>query len=106
MLGLLPAFVSFAGIADAADLPWLVAPWLAAVGLLMVCRLRTFALKGLRVSRGQRALAAGRRRRSSSGSTFARFWLLMVLVDLAYLGSLACAATVAPAVRGATPAGE
>ena len=32
-------------------LPWLVAPWLAAVGLLMVCRLRTFAPKGLRISR-------------------------------------------------------
>ena len=89
MLGLLPAFVSFAGIADAAALPWLVAPWLAAVGLLMICRLRTFALKGLRDLARAGALAAGRRWRSSSGSTFARFWLLMVLVDLAYLGSLA-----------------
>ena len=104
MLGLLPAFVSFAGIGDAAALPWLVAPWLAAVGLLMVCRLRTPALKGLRVSRGQArwllvatALVVG--------LTFARFWLLMVVVDLAYLGSLAWAATVARRSRP-TPAGE
>ncbi len=102
MLGLLPAFVSFAGIGDAAALPWLVAPWLAAVGLLMVCRLRTPALKGLRVSRGQArwllvatALVVG--------LTFARFWLLMVVVDLAYLGSLAWAATVARRSRPAPP---
>ena len=32
LLGLLPAFVSFAGVADAADLPWLVAPWLPRSG--------------------------------------------------------------------------
>ena len=28
LLGLLPAYVTFAGIADARDFPWLVAPWL------------------------------------------------------------------------------
>ena len=102
MLGLLPAFVTFAGIGDAAGAPWLVAPWLAAVGLLMICRLRTVALKGLRVSRGQArwllvatALVVG--------LTFARFWLLMVVVDLAYLGSLAWAAAVARRSRPAPP---
>ena len=105
MLGLLPAFVSFAGIGDAAGLPWLVAPWLAAVGLLMICRLRTPALKGLRVSRGQARwllVGDGARRRAD----FARFWLLMVLVDLAYLGSLAWAATVARRPARAAAVGE
>jgi len=104
MLGLLPAFLSFAGIVDAADLPWLVAPWLAAVGLLMICRLRTFALKGMRISRGQArwllvavALVVG--------LTFARFWLLMALVDLAYLASLAWALVLARRSR-AVAAGE
>jgi len=104
MLGLLPAFVTFAGIGDAADAPWLVAPWLAVVGLLMICRLRTFAPKGLRVSRGGArwllvavALVVG--------LTFARFWLLMVLVDLAYLGSLVYALVIARRSRAA-PAGE
>ena len=95
MLGLLPAFVSFAGIGDAAAAPWLVAPWLAAVGLLMICRLRTVALKGLRVSRGQArwllvatALVVG--------LTFARFWQTMILLDLAYLGSLVWVAVTRP----------
>jgi CDP-diacylglycerol---serine O-phosphatidyltransferase len=94
LLGLLPAFVTFAGIGDAAAAPWLVAPWLAVVGLLMICRLRTFAPKGLRVSRGQaRWLLVGVA--LVVGLTFARFWLLMVVVDLAYLASLGCALAVA-----------
>jgi CDP-diacylglycerol--serine O-phosphatidyltransferase len=104
MLGLLPAFVTFAGIGDATAAPWLVAPWLAVVGLLMICRLRTFALKGLRVSRGgARWLLVGVA--LVVGLTFARFWLLMVLVDLAYLGSLGYALVVARRSRAA-PAGE
>jgi len=104
MLGLLPAFVTFAGIGDATAAPWLVAPWLAVVGLLMICRLRTFAPKGLRVSRGgARWLLVGVA--LVVGLTFARFWLLMVLVDLAYLGSLGYALVVARRSRAA-PAGE
>jgi CDP-diacylglycerol--serine O-phosphatidyltransferase len=87
LLGLLPAFVTFAGVGDAAGAPWLVAPWLALVGLLMICRLQTFAPKGLRVTRGQaRWLLAGAA--LVVGVTVAHFWLLMVLVDLAYLASL------------------
>ena len=104
LLAMLPAFVSFAGIADAAALPWLVAPWLAAVGLLMICRLRTFAPKGMRISRGQaRWLLVGVA--LVVGLTFSRFWVLMILLDVAYLGSLVHALAVARRPRAA-PAGE
>jgi len=103
LLALLPAFLTFAGVLDAAELPWLVAPWLALVGLLMICRLRTFAPKGLRISRGSaRWLLVGVA--LVVGLTFARFWLLMILVDVAYLGSLGYA--FATRRRRATPAGE
>lgn len=91
MLGMLPAFVTFAGVADAADYPWLVAPWLTIVGLLMISRVRTFAPKGLRFTRtGARALLVGVA--LLVGLTFSRFWLLLIAIDLAYLASLAYAA--------------
>jgi CDP-diacylglycerol--serine O-phosphatidyltransferase len=90
LLGLLPAFLGFAGL-EAALNPWLAAPWLMLVGLLMVCRLRTFAPKGLRISRGgARWLLVAVP--LVAGLAIARFWLLMVLVDAAYLCSLAYAA--------------
>lgn len=87
LLGMLPAFVTFAGIADAADYPWLVAPWLTLVGLLMICRIRTFAPKSLHFSRtGARAALVGVA--LLVGLTFSRFWLLLIAIDLAYLASL------------------
>lgn len=90
MLGLLPVFLDLAGLWTAGDFRWLVAPWLAFVGFLMICRLKTFALKGLKVTRGQaRALLVGVA--LLVGLTFSRFWLLMVLVDVAYIGSLGLA---------------
>ncbi len=53
----------------------------------MICRLRTFSPKALRVSPGSArwvlvgvALAAG--------LALSRFWLLLVALDLAYLGML------------------
>lgn len=87
MLGMLPAFVHFATAWDVADYPWLVAPWLTFVGLLMICRLRTFAPKGLRFSRNAaRAALVGVA--LLVGLTFSRFWLLLIVIDLAYLASL------------------
>lgn len=53
----------------------------------MICRLRTFAPKSLRFSRaGARALLVGVA--LVVGLTFSRFWLLLVVVDLAYVGTL------------------
>lgn len=88
LLGMLPAYLTFAGIVDATHYPWLVAPWLAAVGLLMICRLRTFAPKSLRVSRtSARWLLVGVA--LTVGLMLSRFWWLMIAFDLAYLGMLA-----------------
>jgi CDP-diacylglycerol---serine O-phosphatidyltransferase len=103
LLGMLPAFLNFAGILDASDLPWLWAGWLAAVGLLMISRMRTPALKGLRVSRGQaRWLLVGAA--LFAGLTFSRFWLLMVLIDLLYISTLIFALVAARrSGRTATP---
>jgi CDP-diacylglycerol--serine O-phosphatidyltransferase len=94
LLGLLPVFLSFAGLANAAAHPWPVAAWLVFVGLLMVCRLRTVAPKALRISRGAaRWLLVAVP--LLAGLALARFWGLMVLLDLAYLGMLAWTAAVA-----------
>ncbi len=90
LLGLLPAYVTFAGIAEAADYPWLVAPWLAVVGTLMISRLRTFAPKGVRIQRrSARWLLVGAA--LVVGIGISNFWLLMILLSLAYLVTLALA---------------
>jgi CDP-diacylglycerol--serine O-phosphatidyltransferase len=103
LLGMLPAFVGFSGLADPSRAPWLVAPWLALVGLLMISRLRTVAPKGLRISR-ERApwLLVGVA--LVVGLTFSRFWILMILIDAAYLATLAYAALVRR--RRAAPPGD
>jgi CDP-diacylglycerol--serine O-phosphatidyltransferase len=91
LLGMLPAYFGFAGLAEPGQYPWLVAPWLTLVGLLMVCRLRTFAPKGLRISRrGARWLLVGVP--LLAGLALSRFWTLLILLDAAYLCSLAYAA--------------
>jgi CDP-diacylglycerol--serine O-phosphatidyltransferase len=88
MLGLLPMFLTFAGVADSAAHPWLISGWLAFVGLLMVCRLPTFAPKSLRISRSvARWLLVGVP--LLIGLALSRFWGLMLLLDAAYLGVLA-----------------
>ena len=90
LLGLLPAYVTFAGIAEAADYPWLVAPWLALVGTLMISRLRTFAPKGVRIQqRSARWLLVGAA--LVVGIGISNFWLLMILLSLAYLVTLVLA---------------
>jgi CDP-diacylglycerol--serine O-phosphatidyltransferase len=93
LLGMLPAFVGFAGLAEPGQHPWLVAPWLGLVGLLMVCRLKTVAPKGLRISRGTaRWLLVAVP--LLAGLALARFWALLILLDAAYLGSLVYAAAM------------
>lgn len=102
LLGLVPAYVTFAGLADAADYPWLVAPWLACVGLLMVSRLRTFAPKGLRVQRRTATwLFVGAA--LVVGIGISDFWLLMILLAIAYLATLAGALVARWRARPAQP---
>jgi CDP-diacylglycerol--serine O-phosphatidyltransferase len=94
LLALLPVFLSLEGILDARSLPFLVAPWLAIVGVLMVSRLQTFSPKSLRISRDMAGvLLVGMA--ILVGVMFTRFWLLMVLLDTIYTISLVHALAIA-----------
>ena len=88
LLGLLPVYLSLADVLDMRQVPMLVALWLGCVGLLMISRLKTFSPKAVKVPRGMvgillMATVVG------IGLVFTRIWLLLVLVDLAYVVMLA-----------------
>lgn len=93
LLGLLPVFLMLAGVVDASELPWVVAPWLLLVGLLMVSRMRTFSPKSLRIprERSKFILVAAA---LLVGLTLTRFWLFLVIFDVAYAVLLVHAAVV------------
>lgn len=83
-LALLPVFAHFAGVADLRAFPVLAALWLGCVGLLMVSRIPTPSIKGLRIPRDKaRYVLVGMA--LLVGLTISRFWLLMVVVSLTYL---------------------
>lgn len=87
MLALLPLFATQAGWLSYDLPPILTAIWLGLVGLLMVSRLKTLSLKGVRVPRTLIALlmfslVIG------MGLIFTQPWSLLVIVDLAYLALL------------------
>ncbi|MCC5984402.1 MAG: CDP-diacylglycerol--serine O-phosphatidyltransferase [Rhodobacteraceae bacterium] len=93
ILALFPVFLGLAGLAVPANAPLLVAIWVAAVGLLMVATLRTPSIKGLRIARDKAVwVLIGAAFVVGLGIT--RFWLLMVLICVAYLVTIA-ALTVA-----------
>jgi CDP-diacylglycerol--serine O-phosphatidyltransferase len=87
LLALLPLFAVQAGVLSALT-PALVAGfWLGLVALLMISRLKTLSPKSLRIPRGlivvlMFSLVVG------IGVMFTQPWLLLVLVDLAYLALL------------------
>lgn len=87
MLALLPVFVTLAGIAPAPEAPGLVALWLGIVGALMISRIPTFSPKALRIPRGRIGLMLIGTA-IAMGLIFTRFWMLMVIVDLAYVIAL------------------
>ena len=91
MLGLFPVFLGLAKLAEPQNAPLVVAIWLAAVGLLMVSTLPTPSIKGLWVPRDKAPyllIATA----FVVGLGITRFWLLMVLVILAYLATIAAVA--------------
>lgn len=93
ILALFPVFLGLAGLVVPANAPLLVAIWVAAVGLLMVATLRTPSIKGLRIARDKAVwVLIGAAFVVGLGIT--RFWLLMVLICVAYLVTIA-ALTVA-----------
>ena len=90
-LGLFPVFLTFAGIWDARTVPLLDALWLGLVGFLMVSRIPTPSLKGLRIPRDKAAyVLVGIA--LLVGLMLSRFWLLLVLCCLAYLAVVALSA--------------
>ncbi|MFN4056570.1 MAG: CDP-diacylglycerol--serine O-phosphatidyltransferase [Roseinatronobacter sp.] len=88
MLGLLPVYAGLAGWVDPSRFPVLTALFLAAIGLLMVSRLPTPSLKGVRIAR-QDAVWVLVGMGALVGLLITRFWLTLLLIDLVYLGLLA-----------------
>ncbi|HVL21153.1 MAG TPA: CDP-diacylglycerol--serine O-phosphatidyltransferase [Amaricoccus sp.] len=87
LLGLLPVFLMLGGVLDPARAPWAVAVWLGVVGLLMVSRLRTLSPKAVKISRERSRfilVAAA----LLVGLMLTRFWLLLVIFDVAYAALL------------------
>ena len=100
VLGLLPLFLALDGLVDVTRAPLAVGVWLGIVGGLMVSRLPTLSPKALRIPRENAAwVLVGLT--VVIGIAFTRFWLLMVLVCVAYGGTLVYAAMR----RGRAPAG-
>jgi len=87
MLGLLPVFAGLAGWVDPSRFPMLTALYLAGVGLLMVSRLPTPSVKGLRIAR-QNAVWVIVGMVAFVGLLISRTWITMVVTDLIYLGLL------------------
>ncbi len=87
MLGLLPVFAGLADWMDPSRFPVLTALYLAGVGLLMVSRLPTPSLKGLRIAR-ENAVWVMVGMGAFVGLLITRTWVTMVLTDLIYLGVL------------------
>jgi CDP-diacylglycerol---serine O-phosphatidyltransferase len=98
LLGLLPVFLALGGIVEAGRAPWVVAGWLGLVGLLMVSRFRTFSPKALRIprERSRFILVAAA---LLVGLTLTRFWLLLVVFDVAYAALLIHGAVTARRAR-------
>lgn len=83
-LALMPVFAHFAGIVDLRPWPLVEGLWLGFVGVLMVSRIPTPSIKGIRIPRDKaRFLLVGMA--LLVGLMISRFWLLMFLVGLAYL---------------------
>ncbi len=83
-LALMPVFATFAGLVELQQLPVLVALWLGCVGFLMVSRIPTPSIKGLRVPRDRvRYVLIGAA--LVAGLAVTAFWLFLCLLGLAYL---------------------
>lgn len=84
MLALLPVYLTLADWVDTRHLAAPVALYIALVGLLMISRLPTLSLKGMRVPRN-RAVFLLLGVAVFAGFAVVRPWSLLVLADLAYL---------------------
>lgn len=83
-LGLMPVFLTLAGVTDMRAVPVLDALWLGFVGLLMVSRIPTPSVKAWRVPRDKaRFLLVGMA--LVVGLMLTRFWLLLAIIGTIYL---------------------
>ncbi|GAA4221178.1 CDP-diacylglycerol--serine O-phosphatidyltransferase [Sagittula sp. NFXS13] len=83
-LGLFPVFLSNLGLIDPGSAPLLVCVWLAVVGALMISNLKTPSPKGVKVPRRMVAVLFFATV-IAMGLIFTRPWLLLVIMDAAYL---------------------
>lgn len=83
-LALMPIFATAAGLADFSALPVVTGLWLAFIGVLMVSRVPTPALKGIRIRR-DKAIWVLLGMALLVGLMLSRFWLSLCLLGLAYL---------------------
>jgi CDP-diacylglycerol--serine O-phosphatidyltransferase len=83
MLALLPLFLTQQGIIDARDFPVLFGVWTLIVAWLMVSKVPTLSSKAVRVKREWQVVVL----LASAvivGLMVTRFWMLLVILDLAY----------------------
>lgn len=87
MLALLPVFLGLAGVVDLRGVSLPVAIYLGLVGVLMISRLPTPSIKGIRVSR-DRVVWVLIGMSAVIGLALTKFWLLAVILILIYVGLL------------------
>lgn len=86
-LGLLPVFLTFAGVFGRGDAPVSVSVWLALVGVLMISKLRTPSLKSFKVPRRMTPVVLFATV-IAIGFSVTHPWHLLVAVNLAYLAAV------------------
>lgn len=86
-LGLLPVFLTQAGLSAPGDAPILVAIWLALVGVLMISKLKTLSPKTVKVPRRLVAVILFATV-TVIGLSLTRPWYILVILALAYLATV------------------
>lgn len=84
LLALLPVFLLFEDIVDPDSVPFPTAAWLGVVGALMVSQLSTFSPKSVFIRRDKIVwllIATA----IVIGGLLTRFWLSLILIDMAYM---------------------
>ncbi|MCC1493275.1 CDP-diacylglycerol--serine O-phosphatidyltransferase [Cognatishimia sp. F0-27] len=84
-LALLPVFLTLAGVFEAGSAPFGVMVWLCFVGVLMISRLRTPSPRAIKVPRRLAVLILCATV-IVIGLLFTRPWLLLVVLNMLYLG--------------------
>lgn len=86
-LGLLPVFLTLAGLTAPGDAPYLVAIWMALVGVLMISKLKTLSPRTVKVPRRLVAVFLFATV-ILIGLSFTRPWYILVVIALAYLATV------------------